>query len=550
MKRSLQIGGSCLAFLAVCAGVLGFLWLFTQTDSPFTYPIWEEAAVVSPAGEETPFDPAGPLPALEEGTCYRFRTLLPEERENGVFLLLETTGLEAAIFLDGQELWYSVSNPPEDTANQSQVQLPLPAGGGERVTIDLRPLSETAILPPLLRRSADPTDQAGNIAYGALYGFSAGAAALALVLLWGLFLVGLIQEKREWRLLLLILAAALILVNQLALRYGGYFLPQPAASLLSGQWLGWLAALALAAYLLLHRERSFWEILALCAVWSAGAVALLGLISHLKGGHLARYLGGLLVQLGQGMFRETLYCLTMWLVLVCTALSAWELVRSIARTQSDARALVLKNQLVMENYSALEEKLRETARSRHESAHRLAVLDALVQQEDLAGLRRCIESWKQEAEKSQLRFCEQIAVNAILQDAAGRAEKLGIAFHAAVTVPKDLPIPDEDLCTLLMNLLDNALEGASRTPEGREKAIWFQMKAAGSFLPVLCENTFDGKVMTDGHGKPQTTKPDPAVHGFGIEQMRAVAEKYGSILDISWTEERFTVQTALQLPKE
>lgn len=95
MKRSLQIGGSCLAFLAVCAGVLGFLWLFTQTDSPFTYPIWEEAAVVSPAGEETPFDPAGPLPALEEGTCYRFRTLLPEERENGVFLLLETTGLEA-----------------------------------------------------------------------------------------------------------------------------------------------------------------------------------------------------------------------------------------------------------------------------------------------------------------------------------------------------------------------------------------------------------------------------------------------------------------------
>lgn len=119
-----------------------------------------------------------------------------------------------------------------------------------------------------------------------------------------------------------------------------------------------------------------------------------------------------------------------------------------------------------------------------------------------------------------------------------------------MTVPKDLPIPDEDLCTLLMNLLDNALEGASRTPEGREKAIWFQMKAAGSFLPVLCENTFDGKVMTDGHGKPQTTKPDPAVHGFGIEQMRAVAEKYGSILDISWTEERFTVQTALQLPKE
>lgn len=550
MKRTLQMGAYCLAFLAVCTAVLGFLHLFTQSDSPFAYPVWEGAAVVSPSGEEAAFDPAGPLPELEEGEYYRFRTLLPGERQNGVFLLLETTGLEAAIFLDGQQLWYSASNPPGDTANQSQVQLPLPAGGGERVTIDLRPLSETAILPPLLRLSADPTDQAGNIAYGALYGFSAGAAALALVLLWGLFLVGLIQEKREWRLLLLILAAALILVNQLALRFGSYFLPQPAVRLLSGQWLGWLAALALAVYLLLHREKAFWKMLALWAAWSAGAAVVSGLTSYLWGGHLARYLGGLIAQLGQGMFQEPLYCLTMWLVLICTALSAWELVRSIARTQADARALALKNQLVMENYAALEEKLRETARFRHESAHRLTALDALVQQEDLPGLRHCIAGWKQEAEKSQIRFCEQPAVNAILQDAAGRVEKLGISFHAAVMIPKDLPIPDEDLCTLLMNLLDNAMEGAARTPEGREKAIRFQMKAAGSFLPVLCENTFDGRVETDGHGNPRTTKPDPAVHGFGIEQMRAVAEKYGSILDISWTEERFTVQTALQLLNE
>lgn len=554
-RRFFQVG-YILAFLAVCAGLMGFLQLFTQSPSAMLYLSWEGAAVVQPSGEERAFDPMDSPPTLEEGEYYRFRTTLPSDRGDGVFLLLQSGGMQAAVFWQGQELWYSSSNPPAGTVNQSQVQLPLPAGGGEALTIDLLPLSQTAILPPLVLLSADPTDQAGNIAYGALYAFPAGATALALALLWGLFLLGLFRRQRNLRLLLPIFAAAALLVNQLALRYGAYFLPQHLAELLSGQWLGWLAALALAAYLALCRERAFWKLLGLCAAWSAGGLAVLGGLSALRGGHLARYLGGLAAQLQAGMFREALYCLSLWLVLVCALLSAWELVRFMARTQAKARALALKNELVMENYNLLEQKLRGAAQYRHESAHRLATLSALLHEEGqtpqqrLQKLQSCLEGFAQQTQKSQLRFCEQIAVNAILQDAAGRAEQLGISFQAVVLVPRELPIPDEDLCALLMNLLDNALEGAARTPEGREKSIRFHLKATGSFLPLLCENSFDGKVLTGRDGQLKTTKADPSLHGFGLEQMRAVAEKYGSVLDIRWTQERFTVQTALQLPQE
>ena len=116
-------------------------------------------------------------------------------------------------------------------------------------------------------------------------------------------------------------------------------------------------------------------------------------------------------------------------------------------------------------------------------------------------------------------------------------------------LPSSLPIPDGDLCALLMNLLDNALEGAARTPSGREKRIRFRMRLEKDFIPILCENTFDGHVETAPDGTIQTTKADPASHGFGLAQMRAVAEKYDSILDVSWTEDRFTVQTAPQLPE-
>lgn len=546
MKRLRRIG-MILAFLAVCAGALLFLLRFTQSAPAFTYPAWETGAVVSPSGEETPFDPAGLPPDLGEGEAYRFTLTLPAERAEGTYLVFEAAGLAVAAYLDGQEVWRSSSDPAPETANQSQVQLPLPAGGGEALVMEVRPLSALAILPPLARLSADPTDQAGAVAYANYYGLPAGATALALVLLWGLFLLGLSQGKGTWPLLLPTLAAALLTAHRMALGYGNGFLPQPVQALLSAPWLEWVAALALVGFLVLHRERAFWKALGIVTAWSAGGLAVLGVVSHIRGGYLARYLEDLILQIQAGVWSGALYWLIWWLVLVCTLLSAWDLARFLGRTQGEARALALKNQLVMENYRALEQKLRESAQLRHGFAHQVTALDAMVQARDWAGLERWVAARKAEA-GDQSRYTEHIAVNAILQDAAARARGLGIPFQVSVAVPRELFVPDEDLCALLMNLLDNALEGAARTPPGREKGIFFQMRVAGNFLPILCENTFDGQVNADPQGRLQTRKDDPASHGFGLAQMRAVAEKYSSVLDISWTEERFTVQTALQNP--
>ena len=165
-------------------------------------------------------------------------------------------------------------------------------------------------------------------------------------------------------------------------------------------------------------------------------------------------------------------------------------------------------------------------------------------------MERFLSAWRRDGDVAQGRWTEHIAVNAVLQDAAGRAGAAGIAFEASAVVPRALPIPDEDLCALLMNLLDNAPEGAARTPAGRERWIHFQMRVDGAFLPILRENTFDGHVETDSDGTVRTTEADPASHGFGLAQMRAVAEKYDSLLAVSWTREHFTVQTALQFSQE
>ena len=538
------------AFLAVCVGVLLFLQRFTQSENSFVYPAWETGAVVSAEGAQTPFDPAGLPPELEEGERYRYTMTLPEGREGGTFLVFETTGMETAVFLGETELWYSAADQSPETVNQSQVHLPLPVGGGETLTMDLRPLSDLAIVPPILRLTDDPTDEAGAIAYANYYGLPAGASALALVLLWGLFLLSLSQGRRNWLLLLPVLAAALLTLRRLTMGYGLYFLPQAVQDLGSHLWLEWLAALALALYLVVRRDRVFWRALGRCTAWSAGALVVLGLLSHLRDGYLARYLAILKNQLQAGIWSSTLYWLIWWLVLVCALLAAWDLLRSMAQTQGEARALVLRNRLILESYHDLERKLREGAKQRHEQNHQLAALDAMLQSGDLEGLRRELAAWRQAAiAVSPALYTKNIPFNAMLQDAAARAREIGAAFRAAVVVPEQLAIPDTDLCTLLMNLFDNALEGAARTPEGRERYIVFKARVVNGLLFLSCENTFDGQVKTDGHGRLKTIKSDADIHGFGLTQMRAVAEKYKNILDIRYTEEVFTVQTALKIPQ-
>ena len=81
-----------------------------------------------------------------------------------------------------------------------------------------------------------------------------------------------------------------------------------------------------------------------------------------------------------------------------------------------------------------------------------------------------------------------------------------------------------DLCALLGNALDNAIEGSRGAGERR---ITIRCKADKGLFMLRVENTLGGAVQPD----LATTKTDKAAHGFGIPGMREIAERYGGTLD-------------------
>lgn len=91
-------------------------------------------------------------------------------------------------------------------------------------------------------------------------------------------------------------------------------------------------------------------------------------------------------------------------------------------------------------------------------------------------------------------------------------EREGVAADFTVSLPRDLPVADMDLCALLGNALDNAIEGSRGAGERR---ITIRCKADKGLFMLRVENTLGGAVQPD----LATTKTDKAAHGFGIPGM-------------------------------
>lgn len=303
----------------------------------------------------------------------------------------------------------------------------------------------------------------------------------------------------------------------------------------------------------MNRRRDFWRLLGLAAAWSAGALLAAYLLSLAGGSYLSGYINSAVTDLFvYGIYDGPLYWFTLWLAVVCALISAYWLMRSFVRQQSETQTLALKNQLILDSYHAIERKMRDSSELRHEFRHQLTALEALYQTKDFDGLGQLLhELKKQDAKITQTRFTDNFAVNSILQDAASRAAQAGIAFNAQVHIPAELTVPGKDLCTLLMNMLDNALEACEQVERPEARFIRFKADVKNGFLAIKCENRYAGSLKEDEHSVLHTTKPDNTVHGFGLPQMSAVVKKYHSMLAISYTEDHvFIVQTVLKLPKK
>ena len=101
-----------------------------------------------------------------------------------------------------------------------------------------------------------------------------------------------------------------------------------------------------------------------------------------------------------------------------------------------------------------------------------------------------------------------------------------------------LSVSELDLCIIIGNLLDNAIDACMELPvEQRLIRIYMEMK--GNFLYLSLINTAGGKKKHSFF----TTKGEG--HGFGISRIDAIVKKYGGYIKRASEDESFSTEVLL-----
>lgn len=158
----------------------------------------------------------------------------------------------------------------------------------------------------------------------------------------------------------------------------------------------------------------------------------------------------------------------------------------------------------------------EFRRLRHDFMNHMKVIETL---DDAEKLREYVKDVKNKIDGiNQVSFCDNLAVDALLSLKRNEAMQSGIKVEIAVCCIEGCVISDFDLCTVISNLADNAIEAAL---ECEDKYIDIRILRKAGRILVAVKNS--SKPVTAPF---KTTKADSENHGIGIGNIRAIAEKY------------------------
>lgn len=181
---------------------------------------------------------------------------------------------------------------------------------------------------------------------------------------------------------------------------------------------------------------------------------------------------------------------------------------------------------------------------RHELKNHFAAMEALLRERQYDKLERYFaDVTGQSAEALEDFRCPNALVSSVLNRQIRAARTDGVQVDAVAAIPESLGVADADLCSLLSNLLDNAVEGCRQAGRGSVRATLHTEKG---FLFIRVTNPAPPDVLQK-NPMLLTTKKDSGAHGFGIPMIRRIAEKYNGCVTFGTEDDCFAADVMLCL---
>ena len=252
------------------------------------------------------------------------------------------------------------------------------------------------------------------------------------------------------------------------------------------------------------------------------------------------------------IFAACYFCVLMLVLLAVYA------VDSICREQTRGMQLLAEKQRAESEHDLVrltQKQLDDLRQLRHDIKNQYACMRILLAERRYDELETYFRH--QDSELALLTApldCGNRCVSIVLNMERQKAASVGVSLHTKLVVPPVLPFPDDDMCSLLSNLIDNAVEECVRLgeslPQVREEGVSLSINPgnpSSDYLYIETKNPTDRKKLARRTDGLVTTKKDASLHGYGTRIITRIAEKYNGSTFFEAADGVFTARVLLDM---
>ena len=209
----------------------------------------------------------------------------------------------------------------------------------------------------------------------------------------------------------------------------------------------------------------------------------------------------------------------------------------------DRQLEAYQQELMETHYAEVENMYRQMRSWRHDYRNHIQTMKAYAAAGDLAAVSRYLDELDADLTRVEpVIKTGNPMTDAILNSKISLARSKNIPVRADAHIPYRLQLSEIDLCCIIGNLFDNAIEASLKLPE-KERLIRIYMDMKGPQLYISFTNFTAGKKLALKNGRFATTKGEG--HGFGLLRIDAIVERLGGYLHRGSEDGAFTTEILL-----
>lgn len=203
----------------------------------------------------------------------------------------------------------------------------------------------------------------------------------------------------------------------------------------------------------------------------------------------------------------------------------------------------MRNNLLEENYNTINNIYMDNAKLYHDLNNHLNILYQLLDEGNTGEAKEYIK----QISKPILILSKTVwtgvdVIDVIINSKLEKMQSKNIDAEIKVEYPHNSTILPNDMCSVLANLLDNAIEASEKVLDNRKVSL--TMRRINSFMLIKVTNTCIEANRKFGN-IPSTTKENKYLHGWGLPSVQGIVKKYSGSMECLNENNTFTVKILL-----